>query len=99
MITLEAEKGEPSYIEELEKAMYYMEQSIRQTVRSVDVVTRYSRRQFLIILVGTDPEGVRIAVDRIFRGYYMMNGSGAFTPSWSMADPQAGTGKPGQTVQ
>ena len=99
MITLEAEKGEPSYIEELEKAMYYMEQSIRQAVRNVDVVTRYSRRQFLIILVGTDPEGVRIAVDRIFRGYYMMNGSGAFTPSWSMADPQAGTGKPGQTAQ
>ena len=89
MITLEAEKGEPAYMEELDKAMYFMEQSIRQTVRNVDVVTRYNRQQFLVILVGTDPDGVRIAVDRIFRGYYMMTGSGAFTPSWSMADPQA----------
>ena len=87
LITLEAGKGEASYIEELEKAMYYMEQSIRQTVRNVDVVTRYNRQQFLVILVGTDPEGVRIAVDRIFRGYYKMNGSGAFPPSWAMVDP------------
>ena len=87
LITLEAGKGEASYIEELEKAMYYMEQSIRQTVRNVDVVTRYNRQQFLVILVGTDPEGVRIAVDRIFRGYYKMNGSGAFPPSWAMVNP------------
>ena len=71
---------------ELEKAMFYMEQSIRQTVRNVDVITRYSRRQFLVILLGADPEGVRIAVDRIFRGYYKMNGSGAFSPSYSVAD-------------
>ena len=70
--------------------MYYMEQSIRQTVRNVDVVTRYNRQQFLVILVGTDPEGVRIAVDRIFRGYYKMNGSGAFPPSWAMVDPSEG---------
>ena len=71
---------------ELEKAMFYMEQSIRQTVRNVDVITRYSRRQFLVILLGADPVGVRIAVDRIFRGYYKMNGSGAFSPSYSVAD-------------
>jgi hypothetical protein len=51
------------------------------------VLTRYSRQQFLIILVGTDPEGVRIAVDRIFKGYYKMNGGSAFTPAWAAADP------------
>lgn len=86
MVTLEGEKGEAYYMEELEKAMYYMEQSIRQTVRNVDVVTRYNRQQFLVILVGTDPEGVRIAMDRIIRGYYKMTGSGAFTPTWTIAD-------------
>ena len=43
-------------MEELEKAMFCMEQAIRQTIRNVDMLTRYSRQQFLIILVGADPE-------------------------------------------
>ena len=54
---------------------------------SVDVLTRYSSRQYLVILVGAKADGVRNAVDRIFRGYYKMNGSGAFTPSYTAADP------------
>ena len=86
MITLQTSGGGAPHAEELEKAMYYMEQSIRQTIRNVDVITRYNRQQFLIILLGADPEGVRIAVDRIFRGYYKMNGSGAFSPSYAVAD-------------
>ena len=87
MITMENTAGEDIQLEELEKAMFCMEQAIRQTIRNVDVLTRYSRQQFLIILVGTDPEGVRIAVDRIFKGYYKMNGGSAFTPAWAAADP------------
>ncbi len=74
--------------EEQEKAMYYMEQAIRQTIRNVDVLTRYSSRQYLVILVGTGTEGVKIAVDRMFRGYYKMNGSGTFSPSYTVADPE-----------
>ena len=89
MISLEANDSEAMYWEELERAMFYMERSIRQTIRNVDVLTRYGRQQFLIILVGADPEGVMIAVDRIFRGYYKMNGSGAFTPSYAVAETDA----------
>ena len=93
MITLETDAHEPPLPEELEKAMYYMEQSIqqtiRQTVRNVDVLTRYSRQQFLIILLGSSAEGVHIAVDRIFRGYYKMCGSGAFSPSYAVAEVDA----------
>ena len=87
MIKLEPVPGTVPHAEELEISMYFMEQSIRQAVRGVDVVTRYSRQQFLIILLGTDDEGVKTAMDRIFRGYYKMNGSNAFTPSYSVADP------------
>lgn len=86
LITLEDAPGRLPLPEELEKAMYFMEQSIRQTIRNVDVLTRYNRRQFLIILLGTNSEGVRIAVDRVFKGYYKMNGSGAFSPSFAMAE-------------
>lgn len=86
MITLEADAGEAMQTEDLERAMYYMEQAIRQTVRNVDVLTRYSRQQFLVILLGSDSEGVRIAVDRIFRGYYKMNGSSSFSPVYAVSD-------------
>ena len=86
LITLESADGEPPTPEELEKAMFYMEQAIRQTIRNVDVTTRYTGQQFLVILLGTDEEGVKIALDRILRGYYKMNGSGSFTPTYSVAE-------------
>jgi len=31
-------------------------------------------------------------VDRVFKGYYKMNGGSPFTPAWSMADPADGEG-------
>lgn len=65
-----------------------IEQMSFQTIRGVDVLTRYSSRQYLVILVGAKSEGVQGAVDRIFRSYYKMNGSGAFTPSYTAADPE-----------
>ena len=86
MITLEASDEDSPRMDELEDAMFCMEQSIRQTVRNVDIVTRYSRQQFLVILLVPDIEGVNLVVERIFRGYYKMNRSGAFTPSYSIAD-------------
>ena len=86
MITLENTSGEIQTMEMLEKAMFCMEQSIRQTVRNVDIVTRYSRQQFLVIFLDVDYSGVDIVIDRIFRGYYKMYGSGAFTPSYTVAD-------------
>lgn len=87
MVKLEPLPGTIPHPEELEISMYFMEQAIRQTVRSVDVVTRYSRQQFLIVLLGTDEEGVKTAMGRIFRGYYKMNGSNAFSPSYIASDP------------
>ncbi len=63
-----------------------MEQSIRQSIRNVDVFTRYSRQQFLVILLGTSPEDVRAVAERIFLDYYKMNGSGAFSPSYALAE-------------
>ena len=89
MITLEEAEEEGNHLEELEKAMYYMEQSIQQTIRNVDVITRYSRHQFLIILLGSNSEGVQIAMDRIFRGYYKMNGGSSFVPAYAVAEVDA----------
>ena len=88
MITLEATKGELVSTDEIERSMFNMEQSIRQAIRDVDVLTRYSSRQFLVILLGADDEGIQFAVSRIFRGYYKMNGSSVLMPSYSVANPE-----------
>ena len=84
MISLEEHGGKEPPPEELEKAMAAMEQSIRQTIRNVDVLTRYSRQQFLVILLGSNPEGVQIAMERIFHGFFAENGKSAFTPSYAV---------------
>jgi hypothetical protein len=86
VISFETGADELPNTEKLERAMFYMERSIRQTIRNVDVLTRCSRWQFLVILLGTDLDGVKIAIDRIFRGYYKMIGSDAFTPAYTVAD-------------
>ena len=89
MITLKAGSGESFRAEELEKAMASMEQAIRQAIRNVDVLTRYSRQQYLVILLNTDEQGVKIAVERIFRAYYILNGVSVFSPSYVIAEPEA----------
>ena len=86
MITLSAPSGDNVNMDELENSMTCMELSIRQTIRNVDVVTRYSRQQFLLILLEVNIEGIKKVMDRIFRGYYKMCGSGTFSPSYSIAD-------------
>ena len=86
MITMESVSGGEAPMEETEEAMFCMEQSIRQTIRNVDVLTRYGRLQYLVILVGTDENGVRTAVDRIFRSFFKMNGSSLFSPSYTIAE-------------
>ena len=89
MITMKAGSGESVRSEELEKAMSAMEQAIRQAIRNVDVLTRYSRQQYLVILQNTDDQGVKIAVERIFRAYYMLNGVSVFFPSYVIAEPES----------
>ena len=86
LISMDTPAGEAAVGEALERDMYFMEQSIRQTIRNVDILTRYGRQHFLIILLGTDSKGAHIAVDRIFRGYYKMNGNSAHSPSHLIAE-------------
>ena len=84
LITLERKDGEDSPSVNLESAMFYMERAIRISIRDVDIVTQYNRQQFLVIMLGTDLDGVNIAIERIFKSYYRMSGSNAFSPSYSI---------------
>lgn len=102
LITLDRRKsGEDSSSINFENAMFYMDRAIRISIRDVDIVTQYNRRQFLVIMLGADASGVRIAVDRIFKSYFRMSGSNVFSPSYSIVgtDDHAfkRTGEPNKT--
>ena len=86
LITLERRDGRDSSPINLENAMFYMDRAIRISIRDVDIVTQHNSRQFLVIMLGTDLSGVNIAVDRIFKSYYRMSGSNAFSPSYSIVE-------------
>ena len=86
LISLDVAEGKSPHAGELEKSMFHMEESIRQAIRNVDVMTRYDSQQFFVILVGTDLQGAKTAVDRVFRSYYDMNGGKAYTPSYCVVD-------------
>ena len=70
MITLENQTGETLYIDELEETMVYMEIAIRETIRTVDICTRYSNVQYLVILLEAGNSNVKTIVDHIFHNFF-----------------------------
>lgn len=70
MITLENQMGDRLYIEELEETMSYMEMAINETIRTVDVCTRYSSMQYLVILFEAGETNVKTIADRIFYNFF-----------------------------
>ena len=86
LITLDRNSEDDSGDDALKRAMFYMDRAIRISVRDVDIVTQYNRQQFLLIMLGTDLEGVKRAVDRVFKSYFRMNGSNAYSPSYAIVE-------------
>lgn len=85
MTTLRIPEKDDYYLERMEEAMRHMEQAIRQTVRTVDVFTRYSSVQFLILLTEVGEENVQTVVDRIFSNFYEKLGDIEAQASYSVA--------------
>lgn len=54
----------------LEDAMSCMNAAIRNSLRNVDVCTRFSSQQFLVILTNAGEENISLIVNRIFNYYY-----------------------------
>ena len=82
MVTLDTISDCVMYIENIERALESMEQAIRQKIRKVDVCTRYSAMQYLLILTETDEEQIPKVMDRIFMQYYAQNGKSDFIPKY-----------------
>lgn len=69
MVTMETEADSVLNIEDIEYALECMEQAIRQKIRKVDVCTRYSSMQYLIILFEPDEKTIPNIMERIFGQY------------------------------
>lgn len=82
MVTMETSPDHMMYIENIEHALSCMEQAIHQKIRKVDVCTRYSSMQYLIILFEADQEKIPQVMDRIFIEYYKLYDQHAFEPTY-----------------
>lgn len=91
MITLESPTGENLYQENMDKAMDCMREAITQVIRRVDICTRYSTVQYLVILMRVQSDDVQRIVDRIFRGFYRIYGSDKIQPAYATATVKAKT--------
>lgn len=70
MITVEIIKAESWYIEEREEVMKYMEKMINESLRSVDVCTRFSSEQYVVILMNAKDEYVEMITNRVAENFY-----------------------------
>ena len=69
-------------IEEIEEALEHMGEAIQDNIRKVDVCTRYSAMQYLIILSHPAEKQIPNIMSRIFMEYYKLQDSQHFTPSY-----------------
>ena len=70
MITMDVDSGSAIPMEKITEGVEAMGDSIRRTIRKVDIFTMYSSMQYLIILFGSKDEEVDRIVDRIFSNFY-----------------------------
>ncbi len=66
--------------------MQCMELAIMKSLRGVDVGTRYSSFQFLVVLMGTEKNNIRIVTERIIQNYFKLYGNRDITISYDIAN-------------
>lgn len=70
MITLGSARKESLYIDEREHAMTCMEQTIKASLRAVDISTRFSGKQFIVILLNARSKDIELVTNRILENFY-----------------------------
>ena len=70
MITLQEKDDKEFDFSEQEQLMTLVERAIRESLRKVDVCTRYSQQQFLVILTNTGEENLERIMERIKDYFY-----------------------------
>jgi GGDEF domain-containing protein len=86
MFTVEQAEGVSISIEELDKIMMYLERAILGSVRGVDVATKYSSKQWILVLLGTDKDQIRIVTERVMKEFYKMYDQKKVSVYYDVAD-------------
>lgn len=82
MVTLDTPSEQNTDMERIEWALDCMEQSIHKKIRKVDVCTRYSAMQYLIILFEPQESQISKVMERIFGQYYQLYEKRDFKPDY-----------------
>ncbi|MBE5851583.1 MAG: diguanylate cyclase [Lachnospiraceae bacterium] len=86
MITLEAVGADSFYVDERERAMTCMEKTIQESLRSVDVCTRYGSEQFVVILLNAGQEYIEMITNRIDKNFHQIYDKRNIRVSFNVAD-------------
>lgn len=86
LFTLESDRQRMVTVEEMEKAMKCMEEAISTSLRGVDVGTRFSGTQYLVILVDTSRENIHVVTDRILKRFYQIYSNEHVLLNFDIAD-------------
>lgn len=73
-------------IEDRANAMQYVESAIVNTVRTVDVTTRYSSTQQMVIFMNLEKDSIHIVIDRIIKEFYKMYDKRDITLTYDVAN-------------
>jgi len=82
LVTLDSKANKTMYIESIEQDMHYMDMAIKNTIRNVDICTRYSSVQFLIVLMEAGNDNIDSIMKRIFATYYKMSNESDLIPRY-----------------
>ena len=86
MVTLlPKQKGSVAF-DENETAMKYLEQSIVECIRNVDIFTRYGKNKYILICLNANDEQIDTLVKRVISRYYKICGNGIFEPIYEVAN-------------
>lgn len=72
LLTIDFDRSMPMSFEERDLVMHELELSVTKAMRGVDISTRFSSAQLLMILVDTTPANVPQAVQRMLHQFYMV---------------------------
>lgn len=86
LFTLFSADGGDVKLDQMEQAMQCMEQAIIKSLRGVDVGTRYSSSQFLVLLIGTERDDIHVVTDRIVQNYFKLYGDRDITLTYNIAN-------------
>lgn len=86
MFTIAVNPGEKVSLEEREQVMSYLERAIISSVRGVDVTTRYSSTQRIVMLMNLNHEQIAVVTDRIMKEFYKMYSQRRISVYYDIAD-------------